>query len=152
MAFKRSGVRFPSPPWQRGGAERLFVRGNSSVGSAQPCQGWGRGFESRFPLSGPTRAGQIRNGDRYVLRRAEALQRSRGSRDTTEIRTTVVGSVLLFVGRHVAKVRLHRGDVRLVLGIRELRNRDRGKNADDDDHDQKLNKGKTLFVAHLRLS
>src|SRR5689334_3845573 len=28
------------------------VRGNSSVGRAQPCQGWGRGFESRFPLSG----------------------------------------------------------------------------------------------------
>ena len=27
------------------------VCGNSSVGRAQPCQGWGRGFESRFPLS-----------------------------------------------------------------------------------------------------
>src|SRR5437763_16783872 len=26
------------------------ARGNSSVGRAQPCQGWGRGFESRFPL------------------------------------------------------------------------------------------------------
>ena len=26
------------------------VCGNSSVGRAQPCQGWGRGFESRFPL------------------------------------------------------------------------------------------------------
>ena len=25
--------------------------GNSSVGRAQPCQGWGRGFESRFPLA-----------------------------------------------------------------------------------------------------
>ena len=24
--------------------------GNSSVGRAQPCQGWGREFESRFPL------------------------------------------------------------------------------------------------------
>ncbi len=24
---------------------------NSSVGRAQPCQGWGRGFESRFSLS-----------------------------------------------------------------------------------------------------
>src|SRR5215216_2933371 len=29
----------------------LNARGNSSVGRAQPCQGWGRGFESRFPLS-----------------------------------------------------------------------------------------------------
>ena len=26
------------------------VRGNSSVGRAQPCQGWGREFEPRFPL------------------------------------------------------------------------------------------------------
>src|SRR6185436_1455983 len=38
-----------------GGAERIgwwpAPRGNSSVGRAQPCQGWGRGFESRFPLS-----------------------------------------------------------------------------------------------------
>ena len=25
--------------------------GNSSVGRAQPCQGWGRGSESRFPLT-----------------------------------------------------------------------------------------------------
>ena len=24
--------------------------GSSSVGRAQPCQGWGRGFESRLPL------------------------------------------------------------------------------------------------------
>jgi hypothetical protein len=28
----------------------LTARGNSSVGRAQPCQGWGREFESRFPL------------------------------------------------------------------------------------------------------
>ena len=27
-----------------------ILRGNSSVGRAQPCQGWGREFESRFPL------------------------------------------------------------------------------------------------------
>ena len=27
-------------------------RGNSSVGRAQPCQGWGREFEPRFPLEG----------------------------------------------------------------------------------------------------
>ncbi len=27
--------------------------GNSSVGRAQPCQGWGREFESRFPLEIP---------------------------------------------------------------------------------------------------
>ena len=28
------------------------LSGNSSAGRAQPCQGWGRGFESRFPLIG----------------------------------------------------------------------------------------------------
>ncbi len=71
MAFTRSGVRSPSPPlqgWATGirvrkqthrgqpyTGDRLKVRfwrqrGNSSVGRAQPCQGWGRGFESRFPL------------------------------------------------------------------------------------------------------
>ena len=27
-----------------------IICGNSSVGRAQPCQGWGREFESRFPL------------------------------------------------------------------------------------------------------
>ncbi len=27
-----------------------FISGNSSVGRARPCQGRGRGFESRFPL------------------------------------------------------------------------------------------------------
>ena len=30
-------------------------RGNSSVGRAQPCQGWGREFEPRFPLQKPQR-------------------------------------------------------------------------------------------------
>ena len=34
--------------------------GNSSVGRAQPCQGWGREFESRFPLPEPI----IRSGNR----------------------------------------------------------------------------------------
>ena len=29
---------------------RGTTSGSSSVGRAQPCQGWGREFESRFPL------------------------------------------------------------------------------------------------------
>ena len=33
--------------------ERNLQCGNSSVGRAQPCQGWGREFESRFPLQKP---------------------------------------------------------------------------------------------------
>ena len=32
-----------------------WSRGNSSVGRAQPCQGWGREFESRFPLDDASR-------------------------------------------------------------------------------------------------
>src|SRR6478736_8889302 len=57
MAFTRSGVRSPSPPlaegcavWQGPVGLPLGSCGNSSVGRARPCQGRGRGFESRFPL------------------------------------------------------------------------------------------------------
>ena len=39
--------------------------GNSSVGRAQPCQGWGREFESRFPLQ----AGQHIAGLLFFLQR-----------------------------------------------------------------------------------
>src|ERR1700674_1320137 len=77
-----------------------------------------------------------------VLRRREAL----GGTVTREVRAVVVGSILLFIRSEVTKVRLHRGDIRLVLRVRKLRNRNRGKNADDDDNDQKLNKCETLFV------
>ena len=40
------------PELFRAAAENLDyeIGGNSSVGRAQPCQGWGREFESRFPL------------------------------------------------------------------------------------------------------
>ena len=34
-------------------------RGNSSVGRAQPCQGWGREFESRFPLKRSPGGGMV---------------------------------------------------------------------------------------------
>src|ERR1700693_1155627 len=77
-----------------------------------------------------------------VLRRREAL---RGT-VTREVRAVVVRGILLFIRREVTKVRLHRGDVRLVLRIRKLRDRNRGKNADDYDDDQKLDKSKTLFI------
>src|SRR5437660_8169578 len=92
-----------------------------------------------------SRSGSDRNG--YVLRRAEALERRRGGRGSREVGTTVVGGVLLFVGRHVAKVRLHRGDIRLVLRICELRNRDRGKNTNDHDNDQERKNVKTLATS-----
>src|ERR1700694_2144657 len=80
-----------------------------------------------------------------VLRRIETLRNT----VTREIRAVVVGGILLFIRREVTKVRLHRGHIGLVLRVRKLRNRNRGKNTDDHDNDQTLNKCKTLFVAHL---
>ena len=47
---------FESPPLH------LFC-GNSSVGRAQPCQGWGREFESRFPLLGRSNGGMVDTKD-----------------------------------------------------------------------------------------
>ena len=38
----------PRRSWKNRISEKC---GNSSVGRAQPCQGWGREFESRFPLT-----------------------------------------------------------------------------------------------------
>src|SRR2546422_7239146 len=56
--------------------------------------------------------------------------------------------IRLFSGHQVPKIGLQRSDVRLLLGVRELRDRDGGKNADDHHHDQKLNERETLAV-HL---
>ena len=56
------GVAGSSPVFRSKQKEILnrFNCENSSVGRAQPCQGWGRGFESRFSLKAPnaTRAGR----------------------------------------------------------------------------------------------
>src|SRR2546430_7389961 len=52
------------------------------------------------------------------------------------------------MGHRRAIIGFHRSDVRLLLGVRELRDRDGGKNADDHHHDQKLNERETLAV-HL---
>src|SRR5712692_6833064 len=60
-----------------------------------------------------------------------------------------VREIRLFSGHQVPKVGLHRSDIRLLLGVRELRDRDGGKNADDHHHDQQLNERETLAV-HLR--
>ena len=50
--IKNFGMLFFTPIFavpKRIGFAKVFC-GNSSVGRAQPCQGWGREFESRFPL------------------------------------------------------------------------------------------------------
>src|SRR2546422_9880635 len=59
-----------------------------------------------------------------------------------------VREIRLFSGHQVPKVGLHRSEIRLLLGVRELRDRDGGKNTDDHHHDQKLNERETLAV-HL---
>src|SRR5690349_500853 len=62
-----------------------------------------------------------------------------------------VGEVRLFSRDQVAQIRLHGGDVRLRLRVGELRDGDRGKNTDDHDDDQKLDKGETLADVALHL-
>ena len=43
--------RYTFAPVKRNTQRESVVKcGNSSVGRAQPCQGWGREFEPRFPL------------------------------------------------------------------------------------------------------
>ena len=43
-------------------------RGNSSVGRAQPCQGWGREFEPRFPLYAKIAARMVESVDTRDLK------------------------------------------------------------------------------------
>jgi hypothetical protein len=52
-------------------------RGNSSVGRAQPCQGWGREFESRFPLQF---SGTDRHLSLYCLKGSEITPHWLGGR------------------------------------------------------------------------
>ena len=40
------------PPVTKRCNTKIEISESSSVGRAQPCQGWGRGFESRLPLFG----------------------------------------------------------------------------------------------------
>ena len=48
---RHEGLKIPCPLRACGFKSHLrYTSGSSSVGRAQPCQGWGREFESRFPL------------------------------------------------------------------------------------------------------
>ena len=50
----------------------FLASGHGSVGRAQPCQGWGRGFEPRCPLhciSGPSQAVLFRRSGQVVRQR-----------------------------------------------------------------------------------
>ena len=52
---------------ERDAPDKGFASGNSSVGRAQPCQGWGRGSESRFPLNLMNKK-EFRRGSNLLLR------------------------------------------------------------------------------------
>src|SRR3954471_13215484 len=66
------------------------------------------------------RAGGDRGGDGHVLRGDKALERRGRRARAGEVRAVVVSGVLLLVGREVAKIGLHRGDIRLVFRVGEL--------------------------------
>src|SRR5207244_3181663 len=54
-----------------------------------------------------------------------------------------------FLGRErVTQVGLDRCELGLVLGRRELRDRDGGQDADDHDHDEQLDEGEAFAVRH----
>ena len=123
---------------ESGAADQAVRRGAAGLGGQRVARNCG-------PAGGRTSNRSERN--RHVLRRGEALRRT----VAREVRTRTVCGVALFVGRAVAKVSLHRCEISLLLRVGELRNRDRGKNADNHDNDQKLDQRETLFaLCHFR--
>ena len=83
-------------------------RGCGSVGRASPCQGEGRGFESRHPL------GRLAQRERASLTRKRSLVRSQyrprkpleGSRALCPAAQAVHADVAQLVEHHLAKVRV----------------------------------------------
>src|SRR5207253_8288057 len=57
-----------------------------------------------------------------------------------------VSKARLDLGHHVARIRLRRGVLALLLLTEEARQRDRGKNADDQDDNEELDKREALLV------
>src|SRR6266704_2363105 len=114
----------------------------------------GRGQRRRTHVN---RAGLGRCGVRHGRRETVSRHRDGGANHATgrgvrraEVARVLhrVGEIRLFGRDQVAQIGLHRREIRLFLRVRELRNRDRGQNADDHDHDQKLNQCETLAI-HL---
>ena len=72
------------------------VRGNSSVGRAQPCQGWGREFEPRFPLQNKSKSAEMLT---YFLKQSLRL-------DFTELRLRNIHPTGF---NHMSVVLVHKG-------------------------------------------
>jgi len=94
----------------------------------------------RRPVAGARRDGRQANARRGRELHVRGIDRRRVLAAVREER--------LFSGDEVAKIRDHRGLVRLALRVRELRDRDRGQDADDHDDDEQFNEGKTLSQVH----
>src|SRR5690349_10408578 len=112
-----------------------------------------RGVDVR-DARGPTslRAGTRGDGTQGVPGRGAPRGGAGGGRVGAAGRGDVlerVGEVRLFSSHEVAEVRLHGRRIRLLLGVGELRDRDRGENADDHDDDQQLDECETLAVHAL---
>src|SRR5687767_1549852 len=105
----------------------------------------------RAPARRTGARGSERSRDGHVLRRTEALQRGSRSRCAGEVHAIRIRSEALLIRGQVAEIGLHRREVRLFLRVRELRNRDRGENADNYDDDQKFDQRESLLVpCHFR--
>ena len=61
-----------------------LARGHGSVGRAQPCQGWGRGFEPRCPLHRTIRAGFTIGS--FHIRRSGQVVRQRPAKPLPPVR------------------------------------------------------------------
>src|SRR3989441_385643 len=100
------------------------------------------------PTAGDCRAGEVVAG-RGAPVNLTSRRRRTGATDLAGHVGAVldgVGEERLFRRHQVAQIRLHRRDVSFALGVGELRDRDRGQNADNHDHDQQLNECETLAV------
>src|SRR5688500_16670388 len=83
--------------------------------------------------------------------RSEVRQVSHVGRVVVRVRRVRV--VQLLLRDQAAQVRLHRLEVRLLTRLAELRNRDSSQDADDHDHDQKLDQCETFSaLEHMPLT
>src|SRR5581483_6042762 len=90
-----------------------------------------------------TRSRRQRRTRRVIQRRLDRLQRGHGH---GTVGAVVVRRGSLGGGRSGTSLRLGGSVVGLPLLVQERRNRDRGKNADDEDHDEELDQGETLLI------
>src|ERR1051326_6089478 len=124
-----------------GGARSAAADAHMALRGAGADRGVGDG---RLPAGGPARVvrRRVAGREREVAGRLHVRERPVGR---------VIREVRLLRGHHIAKVRLDRGQLGLVLGGRELRNPDGRQEPDTDVHDQQLDEVKPVTVKHCSL-